>query len=413
MPPITRSPWRRLAGTALAVSLTASALLGASVISPEPASAASSFYQTQAFFNDPSATGDASNVTRNLIIDHFDHTPRGATVRMAVWSLSDTGTSAAMVRAMQGGVHVQAIIANSNCSYAAAKQAIQAAAKYSGSWVNCVKGSTRVAGGTMHQKSYTFSSIGYSARGGAPLGGIEDVTVVGSANPTVNAYANQWVDMFQFVNRADVYQAYVSVFGLQAAGRHLSKPYRSYSFRGGNGLAQFYPVNSANPSAKDDPAHYRLSTLPKGPGTTITVAMYSWHDIRPKGKSYARGSQLATDLIALRKAGAHVTVLTGPPVSDKIEARLRANKITVVRAFEKGCTGNVTSGNCNYIHLKAMSATYIRGGARQYRVWTGSDNWTWDSLRNDEVAHKIAEKGPYDQYAHFFRTIQCRYSTAC
>jgi hypothetical protein len=141
--------------------------------------------------------------------------------------------------------------------------------------------------------------------------------------------------------------------------------------------------------------HTRLTTLPKGKGTVIRVATYAMQG--------TRGNWLAADLIAHKKAGSRVIVLTGPPASDAIEKRLRAAGITVTRAFDPGCR-EVETSNCNYIHLKLMTATY--GGTREYRVWTGSDNWSDASLNSDEVSHKIAGKAPYTQYVRFIDKIR-------
>src|SRR6478752_8912277 len=69
------------------------------------AEAAPNWLATRGYFNDPRATGDASNVTRNLVIHHFDHAPAGSLVRGTTWNLTDTAISDAMVRAIKPGRH--------------------------------------------------------------------------------------------------------------------------------------------------------------------------------------------------------------------------------------------------------------------------------------------------------------------
>ena len=321
------------------------------------------------------------------MIHHFDHAPAGSVVRGTTWNLTDTAISDAMVRAINRGVTVRMIVAKANCDSSAVVSVQLATIFHPTSSVTCTVGSARSAGGTMHQKSYTFSTVDSSRY----------LTIVGSANATVEGYADQWTDLFQFVNRKDIYDAYNTVFALQRKDKNLPTPYRAYSFNGGAGGAQFYPVNSTSPTAADDPVHQRLTSLPKGSGTVIRVATYAMHG--------TRGYWLADDLIAHRRAGSKVIVLTGPPVDDTIEARLRAGGVSVTRAFDPGCR-DVETSTCNYIHLKLMTATYVQGGARQYRVWTGSDNWSTDSLNSDEVAHQIAGKAPYEQYARFVDKIR-------
>jgi len=237
----------------------------------------------------------------------------------------------------------------------------------------------------MHQKSYTFSA----------LGSVQHITIVGSANATVESYSDQWVDLFQHVIRADVYAAYTRVFALQQADADLPRPYREFTFD--NGGAQFNPVNDPTPTASDDPVHQRLAGIPKEPGTYIRVASFG---IRGK-----RGNWLARDLIAHQRAGSTVIVLTGPPASDAIERRLRSAGINVTRAFDRSCsTGKKSS--CNYSHLKLMTASFRRSGTRQYQVWTGSDNWSPNSLNSDDVAHRIDGEATYRQYVPFIDTMR-------
>jgi phosphatidylserine/phosphatidylglycerophosphate/cardiolipin synthase-like enzyme len=290
-----------------------------------------------------------------------------------------------MIRALRRGVTVRVILANRNCAAPAAKQLRRAIRSHAGSFVRCISGSARSAGGTMHQKSYTFSAVG----------SVKHITIVGSANATVEGYADQWVDMFQHVNRPDVYAAYNDVFALQQADANLPRPYRQFTFDTGH--AQFNPVNDPTPTAADDPVHRRLTALPKGQGTVIRVASFG---IRGK-----RGNWLARDLIAHKRAGSTVIVLTGPPASDAIERRLRSAGINVTRAFDRNCaTGKKSS--CNYSHLKLMTASFLRSGTRHYRVWTGSDNWSPNSLNSDDVAHRIDGEATYRQYVPFIDTIR-------
>jgi hypothetical protein len=175
--------------------------------------------------------------------------------------------------------------------------------------------------------------------------------------------------------------------------------------------AQFYPVNARRPVARDDTVLTRLRTIPARRGTVIRVATYAMHG--------RRGGWLTTELIRHERAGSRVEVVTGPPVSNAQEARLRRAGIPVTRAFrspggtsadcERDKAWTKDDNDCNYIHLKLMTGTYVKGGKRQYRSWTGSDNWSDDSLRNDEVGHKIAGDAPYRQYVAFIRSIQRTY----
>ena len=369
----------------------ASAVLGlalGSVVRPAlipSAAAATTWLATGAFFSDPRAKGSASNVTRNLVRHHFDRAAGGSTAQVTTWEITDTAITDAMIRAMRRGVRVRVLLAVRHCNTTAAIDLRRAVRSYAGSFVRCITGSARSGGGAMHQKSYTFSQVG----------SVRHVTVVGSANATRESFADQWVDLYQHVSRPDVYAAYAKVFALQQLDDDLAAPYRAFTFAGGE--AQFHPVNNASPTAADDPVHRRLITLPKGRDTVIRVASFGM-----RGK---RGDWLAGDLIAHKRAGSTVVVLTGPPASGAVERRLRAAGIEVTRAFDRNCsTGKGSS--CNYIHLKLMTASFVRAGVRQYQVWTGSDNWSPNSLNSDEVSHRIDGRVAYRQYVRFVDTIR-------
>jgi len=77
-----------------------------------------------------------------------------------------------MIRALRRGVTVRVILAARHCDAPAARVLRRAVRSHPGSFVRCISGSARSAGGTMHQKSYTFSKVG----------SVPYVTVVGSAN---------------------------------------------------------------------------------------------------------------------------------------------------------------------------------------------------------------------------------------
>ena len=127
--------------------------------------------------------------------------------------------------------------------------------------------------------------------------------------------------------------------------------------------------------------------------TTITISnMAIWG---------TRGVAIVEALRAKVRSGARVRVTVGPPTSAMARNALRASpKVPYRLAYEAGCKLNGDdSVDCKYTHMKSMTATWVDGGGtRQYRTWTGSDNWGNGSLDNDEVTQKIGSKAAYDQY---------------
>jgi hypothetical protein len=353
--------------------------------------------RSRAYFNDPSDR--QSHPTRQLVIDHFDRALPGSQVRMETWSLSDPGIADAVERAIRAGVQVRVLLPRTNCNYPATRQLEATASRNTGSWVECVTGSARVAGGTLHQKSYTFSALGSKARQGLIA---QDVTVVGSANATESGATNQWVDMYQFMNRPDVFRRYNQVFAFQAPDIDRTHPYRQWCLNHCQDTVQFYPVNAVSPKASNDPVHRRLTQIPGGRHTSVTVANYAiWGD---------RGTWLGAQLIRLVRSGSTVHLIAGPRSSTHLVHVLGHDGVHVTMGFDGAgtahpCPGKANGGSCNYVHLKAMIARY-RDHGQQYRVWTGSDNWGDKPLRHDEVVQEISGHDVYRQYAGFMSKIR-------
>ncbi|WP_205474262.1 phospholipase D-like domain-containing protein [Nocardioides sp. SYSU D00038] len=380
-------------------ALLATALLASGLVLAGPASApagAAEGLTSRAYFNDPYAEGDASNRTRNLVIDRFRGAPAGSVVRMVTFNITDTAISSAMVAAKKRGVQVRVVLARKNCRATAAKQLRRALGtqKRKPSYVVCATGSTRTPGGSVHQKSITFSSTG----------GSRYVTLVGSANQTVEGYADQWVDLYQYAGRKDVYTVFNDVFRLQKADRDLAQPYVDRVYNGGNGRSQFFPLAPDQRTAAYDPVLARINEIPRGPGTDIQVASYAVHG--------PRGRWLTDALVAHKAAGSKVRVLVGQPAGEDVIARLKGARIPVQRAYDPGCPNDPDASTCNYIHLKLMTATWVGAAGRQHAVWTGSDNWADKALGNDEVNQQIGGQEAWSQYVRFLAKVRAHYKRA-
>jgi hypothetical protein len=297
-----------------------------------------------------------------------------------------------MIAAYHRSVNIKVIVSGARCSGADRLTQLFGTNRNYTSWVHCADGSTRSKGGLVHQKSITFSETG-----GTPY-----VTLVGSANLTNEAWADQYTDMFQYADRKDVFDAYNDVFALQKDDQDMSSPYRTWTADDGIARANFFPVNDETPTAADDPVLTRLQNLPDNSNTTIVVANYSMYG--------QRGAWLVDELIHKKKAGATVSFIAGPPVTTELENRMKDAGISVVHGYDSDCGGtDHVDKTCNYIHLKAMVASYKEDGQWVFRSYTGSDNWGDDALNNDEVTQRIGGERIYDEYLGFFNNIMTHY----
>ncbi len=156
-----------------------------------------------------------------------------------------------------------------------------------------------------------------------------------------------------------------------------------------DGSAYFFPMPAI--TEQTDPAARRIAALP-GPGTVVRVSMVSWHG--------ARGIWLARALAEKVAEGAHVEVVYGDSSGSSVRSILRTAGVTAHRGvFPDG----------QRIHTKLMLASYTVGGVRHHAIWTGSDNWTDRSPRNDDDVVRIQDDLPaYRAYQAFFARIADR-----
>ena len=132
------------------------------------------------FFNDPHLTKGHFQIERR-VINTIKHTPKGSTIRIAIYSLDRIRWPQALVAAHRRGVQVQMLL-NDHWENRAMKVLRAEIGKNprKGSFIYKCKQSCRGAANefnNLHSKFYLFSQAGMS----------EDVVAVGSANMTRNA----------------------------------------------------------------------------------------------------------------------------------------------------------------------------------------------------------------------------------
>ncbi len=321
------------------------------------------------------ASAPVTNKAVSALLRNIEHTPRGATIRIVGFSLSLFEVADPLIAAAERGVHVQLVIDAHSLEFKATQALVEALGRdrRADSFVVLPKGSARGSAGHLHQKTWSFSRTGRSER----------VVMVGSMNATQYGTVDQYADMYVFVDRADVWRTFLSVFRQQVRDRPAADLPRTEHL--GEDTAYFFPGYSLD----NDPMQQRLAAIDPA-GATIRVGTYAWHD--------ERGLRLATQLADLARAGARVEVLTGLYVSTPVENALVAGGVTVRRG--------VFPGGQN-IHLKMLLVDDPANGRRY--VTTGSDNWSDASYDKDDLIMAISlSEREYRQYTAYYERIMRR-----
>ncbi|MBC2934267.1 hypothetical protein H7342_14765 [Nocardioides sp. zg-1228] len=157
------------------------------------------------FFNDPHLRKGHFQIERR-VIETINHTPKGSTIRIAIYSLDRVPVAQALVAAHRRGVRVQMLL-NDHWETRAMKLIRAEVGKNPrrNSFIYKCKQSCRGTANefnNLHSKFYLFSQAGAS----------EDVIAVGSANMTRNAAIHQWNDLYFTSGDHELYRQFVGLF---------------------------------------------------------------------------------------------------------------------------------------------------------------------------------------------------------
>jgi phosphatidylserine/phosphatidylglycerophosphate/cardiolipin synthase-like enzyme len=329
---------------------------------------------TGAVFGDPTAP---RNAILQALLDNIEHTPRGATIRIVGYSFSLGSVARALLAAHERGVHVQVVVNGHSRQWSPARRLVPVLGSDADrrSFFVLTRGSARGDAGVTHQKSWSFSQVGRTRH----------VVMVGSTNLTSYCTDVQYSDTYVYTERPDVYAAYGELFDAQKRDTPVATPYRTVGF--GNGGAYFFPRPGT--SRAGDPAAVRIAALPAGADTRIRVAQFAWYG--------PRGVWLAEALAAQKRAGSSVVVVAGESVGSGVRRVLADAGIPVHSgAYARG----------KRIHTKLMLASYVDDTGPHTAIWTGSDNWSRQSFRNDDVVAQVQDDpDAYRRYVGFFTAL--------
>lgn len=376
-----------LAGLAMALLLTTGDRQART--DTTPAAGVSSWTpRTGAVFNRPVGTADEQRAIFAHVNRAIDATPRGATIRFAVFSFADKPTATRLINAHKRGVKVQ-LIFNGHEVYTQEKRLQQALGtnRSKGSFAYFCDRSCRGAKGQMHQKTFLFSKVGSAER----------VVMVGSNNMTRNNVLNQWSDIYTVVDDPALYWTYDGMFEQLRADRPLARPYINSS------VNEYGPTFFPHPGSSqyDDPVHDALSSIEclgaaEGYGTEtgtdadgdgaldrvtkVRIAQHAWNG--------DRGRYLVQKVAELHKSGCDVRVMLG----------IGAGKVVKTVLSNQGVPTNYGATN-KKTHQKLMFVSgAVAGDPASTLVWTGSHNWSDKALGRDDVLMRIDSAEAVAQY---------------
>ncbi|PWR14643.1 hypothetical protein DKT69_15400 [Micromonospora sicca] len=358
-------------------------------VSVSAASATLAGYPVWAHFTDPTAGRDYTILTELQRL--IDAAPAGSTIRGAIHSLSVDSIADALLRAQSRGVTVTVILDGKN---AASTDSAVATIKQLSNYQFCLNSSgghgciSTSAAGDMHTKLFTFTST-------TDPNGVARNNVVwsGSSNLT-------------YATGPDAFNNAITVYGDAALAAGLNANFTDMWNRRHYSGNDYYDAASGRGYYQAAAADAYAS--PEGVGQTDTIVT-RLNDLTPDTNC------------RLRVAMASVT--TGRPEIVDLVTRFRAATCKVWMVIGTNADGGIAMSQSVYnelldagvairrqdkVHDKFFVAYGKYGSAYQYRVYTGSQNWTQDALNeNDEIFVKMApESGTthplYDAYyTHF------------
>ncbi len=346
---------------------------------------------TGATFNRP--VGSKAQQLR--IFRHLERTirstPRGATIRIAVFSFAWTHTADVLIGAYRRGVHVQMVFDDHHVYGQESRlRRVLGHNPNHRSFVTLCHRSCRGTSGNMHDKIFMFSKAGSAS----------NVVMVGSNNITGHNAQDQWSDLYTVVGNAPLYWMYTGVFDQLKYDQAQSAPFIDSELNGYG--AQFYPypgtteatdpltqiLSKVDCNAPDADNNQVLDANGVPVVTSLRISQHAWNG--------SRGRYLAHQVADLEAAGCDVAVIYGVGMGSAVKSILGGAGVPMSGGTVKGVR----------THQKTLLVSGIYDGDPEARiVFTGSHNWSNGALRRDENILKITGQQAYDQYLANFNDI--------
>jgi len=280
------------------------------------------------YFNDPHLKAGHFRI-ESKVIDTIRHVPKGATIRIAVYSFDRMPVADALIAAHRRGVKVQMLLNDHQDTKA--MKAIRAAIgtnRFAKSFIYKCKESCRGKANqynNLHSKFYSFTQAGKS----------KDVLAVGSANMMLNADLHQWNDLYFMSGDHDLFAQFTDLF------KDMKHDYSTRQ------KARFFCGTPANGTTCDDSVDkYTVWAFPKlsGPKNDLVLDMLNKIQcLTPDGNGGQTRTKLALAMHTMRgKRG------------DYIASAIR-------QKFAEGCDFRVDYGLIGYHTKQILGASTARG----------------------------------------------------
>jgi phosphatidylserine/phosphatidylglycerophosphate/cardiolipin synthase-like enzyme len=371
-------------------------LLGSAGTTGEAAAAAPAYvgvtvggYRTYAHFNNPDNPDGYDTTITDEVQRLIDDTPAGETIRGHIYSLGLRNIAAALLNAQTRGVTVYISLDQQNDNKRKVADDIRKLDHHH----FCTKGAGHACisdadGSIAHPKFFTFSKTL------DPTGGLRsDVSWFGSANMTETSGTNQ------FNNAITVYGDGALFAGLVTFAEAMyDQPYRGTDFydadsgRGRYVGAAATAYASPEKRGQTDIIVSRLNDMTPDASCRLRIGMAFVRESRPA---------LVELVKEFRSKGCRVWMVIGAEkhrmtMDESVYQELIAAGVKIRRAGGKD------------VHDKFFLAYGKFGSTSQYRVYTGSENWSSRALnKNDELFVKMAPETKashplYRAFVHHF-----------
>ena len=366
------------------------------------------------FFNDPHRKKGFFRIERK-VIQTIRHTPRGSTIRIAVYSFDRNPVADALIAAHRRGVKVQMLLNDHQTTSAMRRIRAEIGAKRrADSFIyRCKAGcrSTRNEYNNLHSKFYSFSQAGKS----------KDVIATGSANMMLNADIHQWNDLYFTSGDHELFRQFVSLFNDMRNDYDVRQPPR------------FFCGTPTGAACDDSVDKHTVWAFPKpsGPKNDLVLDMLGKVQcLTPDGAGGQKRTRLALSMHTMRGRrgdylaaairqkyaegcrvrvlygliGYHTKRIVGAPTSrGRIPLRSTGLDYNPDDNYDLNHDGKDDLILSYYSHQKylAIQGTY-NGVPDSSMVLTGSSNWASLSTGNDEIWLTIRGKRLTRKYVKNF-----------
>ena len=217
LPPWAVPARRRAVGGWVVALVVLAASLSIAPAAAAPAPAPGGYTPTtRAMFNNPLGSELAQRRLVRHLVRSVDSTPRGGTIRWAVYSFADGAAADALLRAHQRGVSVRLLFAGKNVypPMRRVQKALGSNPRARSFAIFCDK-SCRGTRGEMHAKFFSFSRVGRA----------KQVVMVGSNNLTRHNTDEQWSDLFTVADGGAYFTVLRDWFEQAKYDRAVADPY--------------------------------------------------------------------------------------------------------------------------------------------------------------------------------------------